>query len=128
MNWLKRRIDERIWSEIGRQKATIIKGLVCSGGSAALLGLTTWLIKFTLGAVKNGNAELLTWLSGGVILIFGFRYFFTRGQLYFLGKATSRLTSDLRIRLFEKLQRLPVTYFNEKRAAAARGRRAERAD
>ncbi|HXH60929.1 MAG TPA: ABC transporter ATP-binding protein [Fimbriimonadaceae bacterium] len=116
MNWLKRRIDERIWSEIGRQKATIIKGLVCSGGSAALLGLTTWLIKFTLGAVKNGNAELLTWLSGGVILIFGFRYFFTRGQLYFLGKATSRLTSDLRIRLFEKLQRLPVTYFNEKRA------------
>jgi subfamily B ATP-binding cassette protein MsbA len=53
-----------------------------------------------------------------VIVIFGLKYWFTRGQVYYLSKAAARLASNLRIRLFAKLQRLPVSYFGEKRAGA----------
>jgi ATP-binding cassette, subfamily B, bacterial MsbA len=51
----------------------------------------------------------------GVVLLFGFKYIFTRGQVYYLSKASNRLATDLRQRLFEKLMRLPVAYFNSKR-------------
>lgn len=57
-------------------------------------------------------------VSLGVIALYGIRYWFTRGQTYYLSYAASRLANDLRMRLFAKLQRLPVTYFNERRAGA----------
>ena len=53
-----------------------------------------------------------------VVVIFAFRYWFIRGQIFYLTRASARLTSDLRERLFKKLQRLPVSYFSEKRAGA----------
>jgi len=53
-----------------------------------------------------------------VVGLFVLKYFFTRGQFYFLSKAASALACDLRIRLFDKLQRLPISYFNEKRVGA----------
>lgn len=53
-----------------------------------------------------------------VVAIFGLKYFFTRGQAYYLSKASARLASDLRLRLFSKLQRLPISYFNERRTGS----------
>ncbi len=49
-----------------------------------------------------------------VVGFFLLKYFFTRGQAYYLSKAAAALASDLRIRLFNRLQRLPISYFNEK--------------
>lgn len=112
------KFDKRILAEIAAQKRSVFAGLACSAGSAVLLGLTTWLIKFTLGAVQDGDTAMLQKMSFAVILIFGMRYFLTRGQLYFLSKAANRLTAELRARLFEKLQRLPIRYFNERRSGA----------
>jgi len=51
-----------------------------------------------------------------VIVLFGLKYWFTRGQTYYLSRAASRLASDLRISLFSKLQRLPIGYFNQTRS------------
>lgn len=130
MNWLKRRIDERIWDEIVRQKRMVVAGLLCSAGAAALMGVTAALIKALVDLIENpdssklvtiAGAEIspgLLMLAGAVIVVFGARYFLTRGQTYLLGKAAARLSADLRIRLFEKIQRLPVSYFNEKRAGS----------
>lgn len=73
-------------------------------------------VKFVLKAVGDHDATMLAYLSLAVIVIFGVKYFFTRGQTFYLSKAATRLTSDLRIRLFDKLMRLPVSYFNDKRA------------
>lgn len=61
---------------------------------------------------------MLGWMSLGVIGVFSVKYWFTRGQSYYLSAAAARLTTDLRIRLFDKLLRLPISYFNEKRAGA----------
>ncbi len=53
-----------------------------------------------------------------IIVLYVARYWFVRGLTYYLGEAANRLASDLRIKLFDKLQRLPISYFNEKRAGA----------
>jgi ATP-binding cassette, subfamily B, bacterial MsbA len=53
-----------------------------------------------------------------IVAIYGVKYWFTRGQVYFLSKAAARLAANLRIRMFDKLQRLPISYFNEKRSGA----------
>jgi subfamily B ATP-binding cassette protein MsbA len=112
------RPDRRITGELAAQRKTIIKGLLCSGASAALLSATAWFVKFILDAVEKGHSDRLAWLSLAVIALFGIKYWFTRGQTYFLSEAATRLTSDLRVRLFTKLLRLPMSYFNEKRAGA----------
>lgn len=110
--------DERVWASILSQRRSIVKGLLCSGGSAALLGLTTWLINRTLYAVENKQEALLSSMALAVIGVYSVRYFLTRGQMFYLSRAANRLTADLRQQLFAKLQRLPVSYFNEKRAGA----------
>lgn len=53
-----------------------------------------------------------------VIFLFILKYWFTRGQTYYLSKSAARLASNLRIRLYGKLQRLPISYFGQKRAGA----------
>jgi subfamily B ATP-binding cassette protein MsbA len=57
----------------------------------------------------------LGFISLLVIGVYAMKYWFTRGQTYYLSKASARLASDLRLRLFNKLQRLPISYFNERR-------------
>lgn len=110
-----RRIDPRISREFKAQKGTILKGLACSAMSAVLLSASAWLVKFILDAVDRRELTMLGWLSLAVVALFGAKYWFTRGQSYYLGKAATRMTSDLRIRLFEKLQRLPIHYFHQRR-------------
>ena len=51
----------------------------------------------------------------GVVAVFGLKYVFTRGQMVFLAQAANRMASDIRLRLFDKLLRLPVSYFNDRR-------------
>jgi subfamily B ATP-binding cassette protein MsbA len=81
-------------------------------------------VRSALAANANrpaGNFEAvqrLAWYSLAVVLVFAVKYWFTRGQAYYLSKASARLANDLRLRLFAKLQRLPVSYFGEKRAGA----------
>lgn len=53
-----------------------------------------------------------------VVVIFAAKYWFTRGQSYFLSTAANRLAADLRIRLYDKLQRLPINYFSGKRVGS----------
>jgi len=60
----------------------------------------------------------LGFLSLLIVGIYGLKYWFTRGQVYYLSKAANRLAADLRVRMFNKLQRLPISYFNDKRAGA----------
>lgn len=75
-------------------------------------------VNFVLKAVRLKDEHMLELLSIGVMALFIVKYWFTRGQAYYLSKAAATMTADLRKRLFEKLQKLPVTYFNDKRAGA----------
>lgn len=57
----------------------------------------------------------LGWICLLVVLLFGLKYSFTRGQTYYLSMASARLSADLRQRLYTKLQRLPIQYFSDRR-------------
>jgi subfamily B ATP-binding cassette protein MsbA len=51
----------------------------------------------------------------GVVLLVGCKYWFSRGQIFFLTAAAARLSSELRRRLYSKLMELPVSYFGNTR-------------
>lgn len=53
-----------------------------------------------------------------VVGVFGLKYWFTRGQSYFLSQAANRLAANLRVRLYHKLQHLPVSYFGKQRVGS----------
>lgn len=106
------------------QRKTIVKGLACVAATSLLTASQIPLVKFSVDAIQRagqkqpGAIEFLSYMGLLIILIFGLKYWFTRGQSYYLSRAAARLASNLRIRLFAKLQRLPVSYFNEKRAGS----------
>jgi ATP-binding cassette, subfamily B, bacterial MsbA len=89
---------------------------------AADLGVPESLVLTALGqdrprAVGNPAAlERLAYYIVAIILLFSLKYWFTRGQAFYLSAAGARLATDMRLKLFAKLQRLPVSYFNDKRA------------
>lgn len=118
-------LDPRIKRELMGQRRLILLGLFCTGLSAALYGSSIGLIRRLLRdlekivetrALEDFNAMKMTTLL--IIGVFALRYFFTRGQTYYLAEAVARLTNGLRQRLLTKLLQLPVTYYNEKRAGS----------
>ncbi len=113
------KIDPRLYGELKKQQKTIVLGLVCTAVATTLGGAgMIAFVNFVLKAVRLRDEHTLELLSVGVMILFIIKYWFTRGQAYYLSKAAAVMTADLRKRLFDKLQKLPVSYFNEKRAGA----------
>lgn len=130
---LFRPLDPRISAELRAQRRPIAAGLACTATSALLyasvIALTRYAVSAveTLAAVGRGAAptsqtdsalQHLAIACVVVVGVFALRYWFTRGQTYFLSLAVNRLAVDLRRRLFAKLMRLPVSYFNDQRSGA----------
>jgi subfamily B ATP-binding cassette protein MsbA len=126
-SFITRRLDQRVWGELARHRRLIIYGLICSALASALAALY---IKETSNVVKaldeiakhvgmpNRPEDMNNLLASLGMITFAFilRYFFTKGQFYWLGVASNRLTADLRKRVFRKMLRLPVSYFNDRRS------------
>ncbi|MFI5386391.1 MAG: ABC transporter transmembrane domain-containing protein, partial [Fimbriimonadales bacterium] len=130
LDWLRKlrifqRFDQRLAADLKTQRKTIAKGLVCAGITAGLTSLFIPLLYFAVKILtKDQNpatpaVELdlggLGRVSVAIVLLFLLKYWFTRGQVYYLSRAAARLSSDLRNRLFVKLQRMPISYFSERR-------------
>ncbi len=110
-------LDPRLKSQLSAQKHSLTLGLICSLIGSGLSTLVDVLCaKYSIQAIRTRDLELLGQISFSVILLYGIKYWFTRGQSYFLNKAESQLTSQLRLDLFTKLQKLPIGYFQKKRS------------
>ena len=124
--FITRRLDQRIWGELARQKKLIGYGLVCSILSSAVAGLYITETSKVVEALEKASKvagpynppNFVDHNRSLALIIFAFicRYFFTKGQFYWLGVAANRLTADLRKRVFRKMLRLPVSYFNDRRS------------
>lgn len=124
------KFDPRLTAELMSQRRAIGLGIFCVLVATGLDGLVALLLKACVDSIgfaipHEGQAHgdwsqvsRLATYSAGVVLIFGAKYWFTRGQAYYLGKAASKLATDLRLKLFRKLQHLPVSYFGNKRVGA----------
>lgn len=87
--------------------------------STAFIPLIERAVRVIQDAAKGGvDLAALGQVSGAIVALFMAKYWFTRGQSYYLSRAAARLATDLRARLFSKLQKLPITYFNQRRAGA----------
>ena len=112
-------VDPRLLGELLEQKHNIKLAFLCTAiatglGQGALLGIVYW----ATDAIVHRNTALLVAMSLSLIGVYCIKYWFTRGQAYYFAKSANYLTAKLRIKLFRKLQALPVTYFNEQRAGA----------
>jgi subfamily B ATP-binding cassette protein MsbA len=109
-------LDPRLSAELKTQRRPIYKGLTCVIVTSILTALTVPLVQHAVKAVEDGNYRILGYLSLLIVGVFGIKYWFTRGQTYYLSKAAALLTTDLRLRLFDRLQRLPISFFNRTRS------------
>ncbi len=127
--------DPRLAAELRSQKKSIYAGLACTIVTASLTGLTVWIIRNTIDSIetlarlsdrtgpdsrfyRDWAMTNLWHMCAVVVVVFGAKYWFTRGQVFYLSQAANKLAADLRVRMFTKLLRLPVSYFNERRSGA----------
>ncbi len=119
--------DKRIARELRAQRRIIIIGLMCVVGTSLLTTATIPLTSMAvdlIGTLSGGGSEskkhaalsMLGWLSLGLVGMFLIKYFLTRGQTWFISMAAAKMIVSIRLKLFDKLQRLPISYFNSKRA------------
>lgn len=108
--------DPRVGRELKAQKRLIVKALAYTVGTSLLANAMIPIVQQGAKFIEDKAFERVTWLALALVGIFGVKYFFTRNSYYFLSAAGLRIVADLRLRLFEKLQRLPISYFNEKRS------------
>ena len=128
-------LDPRVIEDLKTQRKPVTLGLVCTGGASLLYTGTIALTRVifdrlaeisaafshpepTRGEMIHRAVTILDMAALATIAIFGVRYFLVRTQLYLLAKASNRLAANLRTRLFSKLLRLPVSYFNDRRSGA----------
>lgn len=83
----------------------------------SVLGLAgPYTLQFLIDAVfRNNNRELLNRITLALILIFAAQsvFYFIRG--YLLSSTGERVMADLRVKLFQHLQGLSLSFFNERR-------------
>jgi ATP-binding cassette, subfamily B, bacterial MsbA len=130
-----RKFDARLAAELRSQRRPILTGLVCTAVSSLLYTSVILLTQMAAGSVERianlafsaqranpdafaGPMRTLAISCIVVVAVFAARYWFTRGQTYFLSLASNNLAADLRRRLFSKLLRLPISYFGDRRAGA----------
>lgn len=84
-----RQFDPRIAQELRAQRRTITKGLACVLVTSILTSLMIPVIKLAVTAIEKKNLGEIAWVSLAVVVIFGIKYWFTRGQAWYLSKASA---------------------------------------
>jgi subfamily B ATP-binding cassette protein MsbA len=110
--------DRRFLDLLDRQKGTLFLGLVCVLGVALLDLAPAAFIKWAVDAIADANTYQVGMMCLFIIAIYSVKYWFTRGQMFYLSDVAQRVTAGLRTQLFAKLQTLPIAYFNAKRTGA----------
>jgi ATP-binding cassette, subfamily B, bacterial MsbA len=113
-----RRIDPRLSAELKSQRSSIVKGLACVSVTSLLTAATVKLIDFAGEGLEKAKPDQVGVAALLIVALYGVKYVFTRGVTYYLSRASNRLAANMRRRLMDKMLRLPIAYFNERRAGA----------
>lgn len=72
-----------------------------------------WIIKDMIDKVlMERDMAMLNLIAGGIVIVFFFRGVFYYGQSYLVSFVGQRVVIDIREALFEKFQRMPLSYFD----------------
>ncbi|MER3402905.1 MAG: ABC transporter ATP-binding protein [Armatimonadota bacterium] len=111
-------IDRRFWRYVRAQWKPLCVALLCSVGVTAITGLTAYLLEQVIRSMDMRDSALLNRVSLTVIAVFGVKWFFSYGQVYYLALAGQRLTARLREDIFAHLQRLPLSFFQSRQVGS----------
>jgi len=115
---MKTGFDTRFLAQLRRERKTLALGLACVLGVAILDLAPAAFIKWAVDAISTANTYQIGMMCLFIVALYSVKYWFTRGQTYYLSSVAHRVTANLRQQLFEKLQSLPIAYFNAKRTGA----------
>lgn len=95
----------------------IFRGLcaaVCTAIAAGGTAYLPWIIKDMVDQVlKEKNTEMLNYIVVSIIVVFVIRGFAYYGQSYLMNYVGQRVIIDIRKAVFEKLQRLSLTFYDK---------------
>lgn len=111
-------IERRFWRYVHAQWKPLCAALLCSVGVTAITGLTAYLLEQVIRSMDMRDSALLNRVSLTVIAVFGVKWFFSYGQVYYLALAGQRLTARLREDIFAHLQRLPLSFFHSRQVGS----------
>lgn len=111
-------IERRFWRYLHAQWKPLCAALLCSVGVTAITGLTAYLLEQVIRSMDMRDSALLNRVSLTVIAVFGVKWFFSYGQVYYLALAGQRLTARLREDIFAHLQRLPLSFFHSRQVGS----------
>lgn len=87
---------------------------VCTICASAAMVYLPWIIKDVVDQIlKDRDAEKLAYIALSIIVVFIFRGFFSYGQHYLMSYVGQRVVIDMRRLAFEKLQRLPMAFYDK---------------
>ncbi len=124
------KVGDWSWKQ-SRQRIRMLIGLV-TPYRARTVGAVVSLVAFTLVAlvppllaklavdqgIKSGDLQTLVWIVLAFVLVGVLTFALSSVQTYLTGWVGERALADLRIRLFEHLQRLSLGYFERNRTGA----------
>jgi subfamily B ATP-binding cassette protein MsbA len=114
------KINRGLLSDLKEQRKPITAGLICVVVASAISAVPILITKYGLHAieVKPPDLHLLAFMCAATVGVYAAKYWFTRGQSLYLAQASALLGVSLRTRIFAKLLRLPISYFNRVRSGA----------
>lgn len=87
---------------------------ICTICASAAMVYLPWIIKNIVDQVlQDKNVERLTYIALSIIVVFILRGFFSYGQHYLMSYVGQRVVIDMRQQAFEKLQRLPMAFYDK---------------
>ena len=106
----------RLLSYIKPYKARLFQALFCLVVAAAANLSLPWIIKDMIDKVLAArNMNMLNIICIGIVAIFTVRGVFYYGQGYLVSYIGQKVIADVRDALFQKLQRLPMAFFDKRK-------------
>ncbi|ALA58822.1 ABC transporter ATP-binding protein [Nitrospira moscoviensis] len=89
--------------------------LLCAACATAMELVPPWVIKIIIDdVIQAGQLWLLPWVAGGLVAAYGLKYVFASLRIRFNNRLEQTVVHDLRSHLFAALQRLSITYFENR--------------
>ncbi|MEP6757382.1 MAG: ABC transporter ATP-binding protein [Chthonomonadales bacterium] len=114
----EKEIRRRLFAYLKPHKKTILAGLLCAAGVAAITSLLAVAVKLTVNAMAEGHVGRLNFICMAVVVVFVLKGLLSYGQTYFLSLVAQRVTTRLRDEIFSHLHSLSLSFFNRRRTGA----------
>ena len=120
---IDRAVMRRVWAYIRPYKRPLIAFIVAVVLGSIATAVTPLLIKSLIdNAIPHHNRQLVTWIAAGAVGIALFNAALSLVQRYYSARIGEGLIFDLRVALFDHVQRMPLAFFTRTQTGALQSR------